>query len=41
MLGLMVNEPNIKPEQLKLIQAQTLVIAGKKDIILLCVPKCM
>lgn len=34
MLGLMVNEPNVKPKQLKLIQAHTLVIAGKKDIIL-------
>lgn len=33
MLGLMVNEPNVKPEELKMIQSQTLVIAGEKDMI--------
>ena len=33
MLGLMVNDPNVKPEELKLIQAKTLVIAGTKDMI--------
>lgn len=32
-LGLMVNEPNIKPEQLRMIQAPTLVIAGTRDMI--------
>ena len=32
-LGLMVNEPNIKPEELCAIQAPTLVIAGKRDMI--------
>lgn len=32
-LGLMVNEPNIKPEELCAIQAPTLVIAGTKDMI--------
>lgn len=32
-LGLMVNEPNIKPEELRAIQAPTLVIAGTKDMI--------
>lgn len=32
-LGLMVNEPNIKPEALHAIQAPTLVIAGTKDMI--------
>lgn len=32
-LGLMVNEPNIKPEELCVIQAPTLVIAGTKDMI--------
>lgn len=32
-LGLMVNEPNIKPEALRTIQAPTLVIAGTKDMI--------
>ena len=34
MLGLMVNDPDIKPEELKAIQAKTLVIAGTKDMIL-------
>ncbi len=34
MLGLMVNDPNIRPEELKAIQAKTLVIAGTKDMIL-------
>ena len=33
MLGLMVNDPNIRPEQLKQIKARTLVIAGTKDVI--------
>lgn len=33
MLGLMVNEPNIKPQELSLITAPTLVIAGTKDMI--------
>ena len=33
MLGLMVNEPNVKPEELVGIQAKTLVIAGTKDMI--------
>lgn len=32
-LGLMVNEPNITPEELCAIQAPTLVIAGTKDMI--------
>lgn len=32
-LGLMVHEPNIKPEELRAIQAPTLVIAGTKDMI--------
>lgn len=34
MLGLMVNEPNIKPQELVAIKARTLVIAGTKDMIL-------
>ena len=34
MLGLMVNDPNVRPEELKEIQAKTLVIAGTKDMIL-------
>lgn len=34
MLGLMVNDPNIRPEELKMIHAKTLVIAGTKDMIL-------
>lgn len=33
MLGLMVNDPNVTPGQLSLIQAPTLVIAGTKDMI--------
>lgn len=32
-LGLMVNEPNIRPEELHAIQAPTLVIVGTKDMI--------
>ena len=34
MLGLMVNDPNVKPEELGAIHAKTLVIAGTKDMIL-------
>ena len=34
MLGLMVNDPYVKPEELATIQAKTLVIAGTKDMIL-------
>ena len=33
MLGLMVNDPNIAPEQLDGIRAKTLVIAGSRDMI--------
>ena len=33
MLGLMVNEPNVRPEELTGIQARTLVIAGTRDMI--------
>ena len=33
MLGLMVNDPNVDPEELKKIRAKTLVIAGTKDMI--------
>ncbi len=33
MLGLMVNDPNVKPEELAKIKAKTLVIAGTKDMI--------
>jgi len=33
MLGLMVNEPNIKPDELKKLNVPTLVIAGSKDMI--------
>lgn len=33
MLGLMVNDPNVKPEELSRIQNQTLVIAGNHDMI--------
>lgn len=33
MLGLMVNDPNVSMEELALIQAKTLVIAGTKDMI--------
>ena len=33
MLGLMVNDPNVRKEDLKRIRARTLVIAGTKDVI--------
>ena len=33
MLGLMVNDPNVPPEELSAIQAKTLVITGTKDMI--------
>ena len=33
MLGLMVNDPNVRPEELSAITAKTLVIAGNKDMI--------
>ena len=33
MLGLMVNDPNVKPEELSAIQAKTLVMAGTHDLI--------
>lgn len=33
MLGLMVNDPNVKPEELARIQNPTLVMAGDKDMI--------
>ena len=33
MLGLMVNDPDVKPEQLSRIQSPTLVLAGSKDMI--------
>ena len=33
MLGLMVNDPNVKPEELSRVQAKTLVIAGTRDMI--------
>ena len=33
MLGLMVNDPNVRPEELGNIRARTLVIAGTKDMI--------
>ena len=33
MLGLMVNDPDVKPEELESIRARTLVIAGTKDMI--------
>ncbi|MBQ6662799.1 MAG: alpha/beta hydrolase [Firmicutes bacterium] len=33
MLGLMVNDPNIKPVELAKVQAKTLVIAGTKDMV--------
>ena len=33
MLGLMVNDPNVNPEELSRIQNQTLVIAGDNDMI--------
>ena len=34
MLGLMVNDPNVRPEELARIQNPTLVVAGNKDMIL-------
>ena len=33
MLGLMVNDPNVRPEDLSAIKAKTLVVAGTKDMI--------
>ena len=33
MLGLMVNDPNVDPDELKSIKARTLVIAGTSDMI--------
>ena len=33
LLGLMVNDPNVRPEELSRIQAPTLLIAGSKDMI--------
>lgn len=33
MLGLMVNEPNIEPDELQKIQSKTLVIVGNKDMV--------
>jgi len=33
MLSLMVNDPNVNPDELKTIQAKTLVIAGTRDMI--------
>lgn len=33
LLGLMVHDPNVKPEELRNIRARTLVIAGAKDMI--------
>ena len=33
MLGLMVNDPNVSPEELSAVQARTLVIAGTRDMI--------
>ncbi len=33
MLGLMVNDPNVKPEELAAIKARTLVIAGTNDMV--------
>ena len=33
LLGLMVNDPNVKPEELSRIQNKTLVVAGDKDMI--------
>ena len=33
MLGLMVNDPNVEPDELKAIRAKTLVIAGTNDMI--------
>ena len=36
MLGLMVNDPDLKPSQLTAIKAKTLVIAGSRDMIRHC-----
>ena len=33
MLGLMVNDPDVRPEELRAIRARTLVIAGTRDLI--------
>lgn len=33
MLGLMVNDPNVRPDELRRIQSLTLVMAGNKDMI--------
>lgn len=33
LLGLMVHDPNVRPEELRQIQAPTLVVAGTKDMI--------
>ncbi len=33
MLGLMVNDPNVRPEELSLIHGKVLVIVGDKDMI--------
>lgn len=33
MLGLMVNDPNVRPDELRRIQSPTLVMAGNKDMI--------
>ena len=33
MLGLMVNDPNVEPDELESIRAKTLVIAGSRDMI--------
>lgn len=33
LLGLMVNDPNVRPEELSRIQAPTLVVAGTNDVI--------
>lgn len=33
MLGLMVNDPNVRPEELRRIRAKTLVIAGTNDMV--------
>ena len=38
MLGLMVNDPNVKPEELARIQNPTLVMAGDKDMIRTSIP---
>lgn len=33
MLGLMVNDPNVRPDELSTIKSKTLVIAGTKGMI--------